>query len=73
MRVALENVPLRTFDPPAGIVTALIDRGSGRVLPAGTPGGMVEYFKAEELERFQNEVPGTADATTTNEDAFDIF
>ncbi|HEV2606699.1 MAG TPA: penicillin-binding transpeptidase domain-containing protein, partial [Xanthomonadaceae bacterium] len=73
MRVALTDVPQRTYDPPAGIVTTLIDRGSGRILPAGTPGGMVEYFKAEELERFQNEVPGTADATTTNEDAFDIF
>ncbi len=73
MRVALENVPLRTFDPPSGIVTTLIDRGSGRILPAGTTGGMVEYFKAEELERFQNEVPGTADAASTNEAAFDIF
>jgi len=73
MRVALTDVPQRTYDPPAGIVTTLIDRGSGRILPAGTPGGMVEYFKAEELERFQNEVPGTADTTTTNEDAFDIF
>ena len=73
MRVALTDVPQRTFDPPAGIVTTLIDRGSGRILPPGTPGGMVEYFKAEELERFQNEVPGTADATTTNADAFDIF
>ena len=73
MRVALTDVPQRTFDPPAGIVTATIDRGSGRLLSPGTPGGMEEYFKAEELERFQNEVPGSADATATNEDAFDIF
>jgi len=73
MRVALTDVPQRTFDPPAGIVTALIDRGSGRLLPPNTPGGLVEYFKAEELERFQNEAPGTADATATNQDAFDIF
>ena len=28
---------------------------------------------SEELERFQNEAPGTADATATNADAFDIF
>ncbi len=73
MRVALNDVPLRTFDPPPGIVTVQIDRGSGRILPAGSTGGMEEYFKAEELERFQNEVPGTADTTTTSEDAFDIF
>ena len=73
MRVALTDVPERTFDPPAGIVTTLIERGSGRLLPPGTPGGLPEYFKAEELERFQNEVPGTADSTATNEQAFDIF
>jgi penicillin-binding protein 1A len=73
MRVALTDVPQRTFDPPQGIVTATINRSTGTLLPTGTPGGMEEYFKAEELTRFQNEAPGTADATTTNEDAFDIF
>ncbi|HTA64809.1 MAG TPA: penicillin-binding protein 1A [Xanthomonadaceae bacterium] len=73
MRVALADVPESTLDPPPGIVTAQIDRGSGRILPAGSTGGMTEYFKAEELERFQNEVPGTADTTTNNEEAFDIF
>ncbi len=73
MRVALTDVPQRSFDPPPGIVTATINRSTGTLLPTGTPGGMEEYFKAEELARFQNEVPGTADANATNEDAFDIF
>jgi penicillin-binding protein 1A len=73
MRVALTDVPQQTLDPPPGIVTVQIDRGSGRILPAGSTGGLQEYFKAEELERFQNEVPGTVDATATNEEAFDIF
>ena len=73
MRVALTDVPQRSIDPPPGIVTALIDRGTGRLLPAGTPGGMEEYFKAEELARYQNEVPDTAATTATSEDSFDIF
>jgi penicillin-binding protein 1A len=73
MRVALTDVPQRDIQPPPGIVTANIDPASGRLLPQGSAGGMPEYFKAEELERYRNEVPGTADATATNEDAFDIF
>ena len=73
MRVALTDVPQRSFDPPPGIVTATINRSTGTLLPTGTPGGMEEYFKAEELARFQNQAPGTTDATATNEDAFDIF
>jgi penicillin-binding protein 1A len=73
MRVALTDVPQRSFEPPPGIVTATINRSTGTLLPTGSPGGMEEYFKAEELARFQNQAPGTADATATNEDAFDIF
>ena len=73
MRVALTDVPERDIEPPPGIVTANIDRSTGALLPAGAPGGLQEYFKAEELTRFQNQAPGTVDATATNEDAFDIF
>ena len=73
MRTALADVPERAFTPPPGIVTATIDRSTGMLEPAGTPGGMQEYFKAEDLERFQNQIPGTTDSTTTSEDAFDIF
>ncbi len=74
MRSSLAGVPERPIDPPAGVVTTLVDRGSGRVLPAGTPGGLIEFFKSEYLERFQNEAPGTADAASTSNDAaFDIF
>ncbi len=69
MRAALTDVPERSITPPAGVVTATIDPGSGRL----TSGGMQEFFKAEDLERFQNEAPGTVDTTTTNEQAFDIF
>ncbi|HEY2346143.1 MAG TPA: penicillin-binding protein 1A [Xanthomonadaceae bacterium] len=73
MRVALANVPENPISPPPGVVTVQVDRGSGRVLPGGSSGGLTEYFKAEYLERFENEAPGTADTSTTNEEAFDIF
>jgi len=74
MRVALSNAPEKTLNPPAGIVTVQID-GGGHVLPAGSTGGLTEYFKAEELERYQNEAPVTADSNNSNnnEEAFDIF
>ncbi|MBS0576994.1 MAG: penicillin-binding protein 1A [Proteobacteria bacterium] len=72
MRVALNNVPERAITPPPGVVTVQID-GGGHILPAGSTGGLTEYFKAEDLERFRNELPASNDQNATNEQAFDIF
>ncbi len=73
MRTALAYQPENPVVPPPGIVTVQID-GGGHILPAGSTGGMTEYFKAEELARFQNELPGPADSSgSTSEEAFDIF
>ncbi|MBS0192752.1 MAG: penicillin-binding protein 1A [Proteobacteria bacterium] len=73
MRVALANVPENPLVPPPGIVTVQVD-GGGHILPAGSTGGMTDYFKAEDLQRFQNEVPDTSDTNGANsEKAFDIF
>ena len=48
--------------------------GGGHILPAGSTGGLTEYFKAEDLERFRNELPAANDQNATNEEqAFDIF
>ena len=72
MRVALTDVPQRVLEPPAGIVTANINRSSGRLVPAGTPGAMQEYFKSEDLARAENATP-ELDTETKSEESFDIF
>jgi len=72
MRVALTDVPQRPIEPPAGIVTVSIDRGSGRLVPAGTPGALQEFFKAEDLARAESSVPGL-ETETKNDESFDIF
>ncbi len=72
MRAALADVPEHVLDPPSGIVTASIDPNSGRLVPAGTPGAMQEYFKAEDLARAENATQEPA-TETKNEESFDIF
>jgi penicillin-binding protein 1A len=72
MRAALADVPQHILEPPAGIVTASIDRGSGRLVPAGTPGSLQEYFKTEDLTRAENATT-EQDTQTKNEESFDIF
>ncbi len=49
MKVALEGVPEQLDDIPEGIVPAYIDRKTGRKVPEGTPGAMLEYFMAGHL------------------------
>lgn len=70
MRVALKDQPIAKNDPPQGMVKVTV-AGNGTLVPGGS-GGIVEWVKAEDLERME---------TYTNEDyeeapdekAFDIF
>ena len=71
MRVALEGVPVATNEPPPGMVRVAVTAG-GQLLPTTSEGGIVEYVKAEDLERMEavntfefDDVPA--------EEAFDIF
>ena len=74
MRAALDGVPVSDATPPNGIVTASINRGTGSLVPEGTPGALVEYFKSEDYDRIvaggynQQDV---GDGSQT--EAFDIF
>ncbi|MEO5596921.1 MAG: penicillin-binding protein 1A, partial [Lysobacteraceae bacterium] len=72
MRAALKDVPLRAIEPPPGVVTVSIDRGSGRLLPDGTPGAMTEFFKSEDLTRAETSTAQYG-ADTKPEESFDIF
>jgi penicillin-binding protein 1A len=72
MRVALEGVPVEEPAVPAGVVVASVDAGSGRIVPEGTPGSVVDYFKAEEYDRISSS-GFDLDPELSNEEAFDIF
>ena len=72
MQVALKGQPARLPDPPAGMVKVSVSAG-GRLLPGGD-GGIVEWVKAEDLQRMEEEAltePVTDEQPA--EEAFDIF
>jgi penicillin-binding protein 1A len=50
MRVALDGVPEMELVVPNGVTTAHID-GAGNLLADGSEGGIVEFFKTEDLMR----------------------
>jgi penicillin-binding protein 1A len=67
-------VPLIDATPPAGIVTVAVNRSTGGLVPEGTPGALVEFFKSEDYDRIvaggynQQDVGESKDT-----EAFDIF
>ena len=71
MRVALKDVPIAGNEPPDGMVKVAVS-ASGRLLPTTSEGGIVEYVKAEDLERMESYVDYT-DEEIPSEEAFDIF
>src|SRR5690606_39851003 len=52
MKVALADAPVVAYEPPAGMVRVSVS-ADGRLL-AGDSGGIVEYLKAEDLERMES-------------------
>ena len=71
MQTALKDQPERLPDPPAGLVKVSVSP-SGRLLPDG--GGIVEWVKAEDLQRMEEEslVEPEIEAQPA-EESFDIF
>ena len=71
MRVALEGMPVVENEPPEGMIRVSVTEG-GRLLPTASGGGIVEWVKAEDLDRMESEIPMDYDDTPA-EEAFDIF
>ncbi|MEJ7747195.1 MAG: penicillin-binding protein 1A [Luteimonas sp.] len=72
MRVALKDVPIAELVPPDGMVKVSVGAG-GRLLPEGS-GGIVEYVKAEDLDKMESYVDyGDEGTAPVREEAFDIF
>ncbi len=74
MRVALKDVPLTDATPPSGIVTVSINRSTGGLVPDGTPGALVDYFKQEDYDRIISSGFNQQDMGEEQQaEAFDIF
>ncbi len=71
MRVALKDQPLLANDPPDGMIKVSVS-GNGALIPGGE-GGIVEWVKAEDLDRMQSYVDYGPQETAPAEEAFDIF
>jgi penicillin-binding protein 1A len=71
MRVALEGMPVVENEPPEGMIRVSVTEG-GRLLPTASGGGIVEWVKAEDLDRMESEIPMDYDDAPA-EEAFDIF
>ncbi len=71
MRIALNDTPIAANDPPEGMVRVAVTAG-GRLLPSAAEGGIIEYVKAEDLERMESEIDLRIDDVPA-EEAFDIF
>lgn len=71
MRVALKDKPIAANDPPQGMVEVSVG-ANGALIPDGG-GGIVEWVKAEDLDKMQSYVDyGPAEAAPS-EESFDIF
>ncbi|MBJ6981462.1 penicillin-binding protein 1A [Luteimonas sp. MC1572] len=71
MRVALDGMPIAANEPPDGMVKVAVS-ASGRLLPTSSDGGLVEWVKAEDLERMESTFEDVDEEVPT-EEAFDIF
>ncbi len=71
MRTALEGRPEQLPALPEGIVTALINPSTGRLVPPGTAGAIAEIFKSEDISRIERQAD--QQVTADEREAFDIF
>jgi penicillin-binding protein 1A len=73
MRVALKGQPIAQNVPPDGMVKVAVGAG-GRLIP-DAQGGIIEWVKAEDLERMEADIdygPATQ-SNQPSEESFDIF
>ena len=72
MRVALTDQPLAANDPPEGMVKVTVGAG-GQLIESSNGGGIVEWVKAEDLERMETYVDYGPEDQVPAEESFDIF
>jgi penicillin-binding protein 1A len=74
MQTTLKDVPLMDNTPPNGVVTVSINRGTGNLVPDGTPGAMTEYMKTEDYDRIVSGGYAPSDIGDSDDtQSYDIF
>ena len=74
MRVALDGVPEKPFNMPAGISTAQIDPETGLLAPPGAEHTISEVFRTEDLTRIANSPNQPTEAEKkVQQEAYGIF
>jgi penicillin-binding protein 1A len=71
MRVALKDQPTTGNEPPEGMVKVSV-AANGTLLPEGS-GGVMEWVKAEDLDRMETYVDYGPEDAVPAEESFDIF
>ncbi|HEU0305650.1 MAG TPA: penicillin-binding protein 1A [Lysobacter sp.] len=71
MQVALKDQPIATNEPPEGMVKVSV-AANGTLLPEGN-GGVLEWVKAEDLDRMETYVDYGPQDSVPTEESFDIF
>ncbi|MDC9592951.1 peptidoglycan glycosyltransferase/peptidoglycan DD-transpeptidase MrcA [Xenorhabdus sp. IM139775] len=71
MKVALESVPVKTMEPPAGIVSVTIDRATGRLSDGGSY-TRKEYF-IDGTQPTEYAVPDVGTTVTENGESHELF
>lgn len=71
MRVALKDQPIQPNEPPPGMVKVSV-AANGALIPDGA-GGVIEWVKAEDLERMQTYTDYGNEDAAPSEESFDIF
>lgn len=72
MREALKDQPIASNDPPEGMVKVTVGAG-GQLIETSGSGGIVEYVKAEDLERMEAYVDYGQQDQAPAAESFDIF
>ncbi|MBL0040248.1 MAG: penicillin-binding protein 1A [Xanthomonadales bacterium] len=72
MRVALDGVPEMELVVPNGITTAHIN-GAGNLLAEGSEGGIVEFFKTEDLMRLSVVDENSPEQQDAEQQGIDLF
>jgi penicillin-binding protein 1A len=75
MEVALNGAPPSHMPQPAGIVTARIDKASGKIVQPGTPNSMFEIYRREfvptqQLNENSTDPAGNTQETLSPEDIY---
>ncbi|RDZ26995.1 penicillin-binding protein 1A [Lysobacter silvisoli] len=71
MRAALKDKPVAPNEPPEGMVKVSVG-ANGSLIPDGV-GGIVEWVKAEDLDKMQSYIDYGTDEAAPSEESFDIF